>query len=71
MNISKITSNFSLLIFIGIVLFLGSFQKKPSTDPSTIKRWYQQHANASVIDSATRWDDDTEWLKALPLNYQM
>lgn len=33
---------------------------------SALKLWYRQPANAQVKDG-TGWDDDQEWLKALPL----
>jgi alpha-L-fucosidase 2 len=57
---------FSLCLFIGLVLNLASC-KKPQTDTTPLKLWYQQPANASVIDDADGWKDDPEWLKALPL----
>jgi alpha-L-fucosidase 2 len=67
MNITKITSKFSILIFISIVLIMGSFQKKVETKESSLKLWYKQPANASVVDDSDGWKDDPEWLKALPL----
>ena len=56
-----------MLLFIGILLLIGSCQKKPSTKVAPLKLWYQQPAKASVIDEPNGWKDDTEWLKALPL----
>ena len=67
MNIIKMTSKLSLLLFISIVFLMGSCKKNPSTNASSVKLWYLQPANATVIDDPNGWKDDTEWLKALPL----
>lgn len=67
MNISKITSKFSLLTSIGIVIILSSCQKQYATISSPLKLWYHQPAKSSVADDANAWKDDPEWLKALPL----
>ncbi len=32
-----------------------------------MKLWYQQPANALTYDNPNGWEDDPEWLKALPL----
>ncbi len=67
MNIFKIASKFSLLTYIGIVIILSSCQKQDTTISSPLKLWYQQPAKSSVADDTSRWKDDSEWLKALPL----
>ena len=67
MNIYRITTNIFALIFISVVLLLGSCDNKSETSPSTLKLWYLQPANATVIDNPNGWKDDPEWLKALPL----
>jgi alpha-L-fucosidase 2 len=60
MKIQKITINFSLLLFMCLALLLGSCITKFKISPSTIKLWYKEPANSSIVD-------DPEWLKALPL----
>lgn len=56
-----------MILFIGLLLLIGSCQEKPSTRAAPLKLWYQQPAKASVMDEPNGWKDDTEWLKALPL----
>ena len=36
-------------------------------DPASLRLWYSQPADASAPDSPNGWQDDPEWLKALPL----
>ncbi len=67
MTISRITPKIFALIFISVVLLLGSCDNKSETFPSTLKLWYLQPANATVIDNPNGATDDPEWLKALPL----
>jgi len=67
MDISKITSKFSLLILSSILIILSSCQKQDTTISSSLKLWYHQPAKASVADDANGWNDDPEWLRALPL----
>ena len=63
----KITIKFSLLLFLCLVLLLGSCKTKSKTSSSAIKLWYKEPANSSIIDDPNGWKDDSEWLKALPL----
>ena len=75
MKNSKITSIISLPIFICVILLsvscnkllFNSFDKKVEKLPSTVKLWYKQPANATIVDDPNGWKDDPEWLKALPL----
>jgi alpha-L-fucosidase 2 len=75
MKNSKIASKVSLPIIICVAVLFGScnkllfdtFNKKAETVPSTLKLWYQQPADATMVDETDGWKDDPEWLKALPL----
>ncbi|WP_282124713.1 glycoside hydrolase family 95 protein [Algibacter mikhailovii] len=67
MNTTKITSKFSILTFIGLLLILSSCEKKTDTKEQSLKLWYKQPAKAFLIDDLHRWKDNPEWLKALPL----
>lgn len=66
MNYNNI-SKFFLLFFIGIGLSLCSYSQKATPQPSSLKLWYTQPANASIADLPKGKKDDLEWLKALPL----
>ena len=60
--------NFSKLITIALIFLTScSFDKDGNTEKSHLKLWYKQPADASVKDSPDGWNDDAEWLKALPL----
>ena len=63
----KITSRFSLLQFIVIIVIISSCEQSNTTNTNSHKLWYQQPANALVVDDPNGWKDDPEWLKALPL----
>ena len=52
---------FKLLIVI-LVPILGFAQK---TEP--VRIWYKQPANASVKDNVNGWENNKEWLRALPV----
>ena len=52
---------FTLLIVI-LVPMLGLAQK---TEP--VRIWYKQPANASVKDNVDGWENNKEWLRALPV----
>jgi alpha-L-fucosidase 2 len=56
----------NLLFFILILL---SGLSGCSNDPTTgnLKLWYNQPANASVPDGKNGWENDAEWLRALPV----
>jgi alpha-L-fucosidase 2 len=54
----------------GVVLFVISLgfactARAPQGDP--VKLWYAQPASASVADDKNGWQNDGEWLKALPV----
>ena len=53
--------SFSALL---LVLFLLSCQKK---EQPHVRLWYDQPANATITDSPMGWNNDPEWLKALPV----
>lgn len=67
MTIPIIRFRFFSPIFIALVVLISSCDNKSETFPSTLKLWYQQPANASIVDNPNRWKDNPEWLKALPL----
>jgi alpha-L-fucosidase 2 len=54
-------------MFIGMLLFLSSCNHKPEKVNSSLKLWYLQPANATIIDIPYLGKNDPEWLKALPL----
>ena len=47
-------------IFILLLMSLESYSKD-------LKLWYKTPADVNVVDRPYIWDDDVEWLKALPL----
>lgn len=54
-----------LILFIG-VLTLGACSSQPDEE-KTMKLWYKTPADATIKDSPNGWQNDTEWLKAVPL----
>lgn len=52
---------------MAVAIIFSACQKQDATHTSSPKLWYQQPANASVIDDPNGWKDDPEWLSALPL----
>ncbi len=52
-----------LVITVILIVSCNGITKKQSN----LKLWYNQPADASVVDAPNGWTDDPEWLKALPL----
>ena len=52
---------------MAVAIIFSACQKQDATHTSSPKLWYQQPANASVVDDPNGWKDDPEWLSALPL----
>lgn len=50
------------LLFVAIFPFISFSQSKEKT-----RIWYNQPANASVKDSDKGWENNKEWLKAMPV----
>lgn len=50
-----------------ILAFLICSCKEEGNGSESLKLWYNKPADASVPDSPNGWQDDAEWLKALPL----
>lgn len=54
-----------IILLLSIMLGVGcKSENEPADD---LKLWYQQPANALTYDNPNGWEDDPEWLKALPL----
>ena len=58
----SILIRFAAVLTLLIIVSCNDTQKK-----SHLKLWYNQPADASVKDNPDGWNDDAEWLKALPL----
>lgn len=54
-------------LFVGCLLLFASCSKSQGTGGSALKLWYETPADATVADSPNGWQDDAEWLKAMPL----
>jgi alpha-L-fucosidase 2 len=62
----KIIKGLSILSLLLLFNTLGYCQKKNSVFNSN-KLWYNQPASATAVDVENGWQNDPEWLKALPL----
>ena len=49
-----------------LIICLGACVSLPE-EKSDLKLWFSTPADATVADSPNGWDDDKEWVKALPL----
>ena len=49
-----------------LIICLGACVSQPK-EKSNLKLWFSTPADATVADSPNGWDDDKEWVKALPL----
>ncbi len=59
---------FRIIVTISLILGIASCDKANRADKKEVlKLWYQEPADATVIDNPDGWKDDPEWLKALPL----
>jgi len=54
------------LILVVIISMFTSF-KNDQEQNSNLKLWYDRPANSLIPDNPYEWEDDPEWLKALPL----
>lgn len=55
-------------IFFMLGLVLGIIPCTANLKPeSSLRLWYAQPANSTVVDVKTGWENDPEWLKALPV----
>ncbi|MDD2305177.1 MAG: glycoside hydrolase family 95 protein [Prolixibacteraceae bacterium] len=60
--------NFIKLKFLSAGLVFGLFASNVSPKPEhQLRLWYTQPANSLVADVKNGWENDTEWLKALPV----
>lgn len=57
---------FIILLLITIIE-IGCTGNNEKEQLDELKLWYQQPANAAISDNPNGWEDDPEWLKALPL----
>ena len=62
----NIMSVITVLLLYGLTMFLSCYDYSVKKSIS-LKLWYDQPANDTVIDNSNTWKDDEEWLKALPL----
>ncbi len=52
---------------MGVLIIASISCTDRQSQKSNLKLWYNQPANASIVDDPNGWKDDPEWLKALPL----
>jgi alpha-L-fucosidase 2 len=57
---------YKLLIICLLVVIFG-FRYDQIKKDQNLKLWYVQPADASIPDGKNGWNNDTEWLKALPI----
>ena len=50
-----------------VLLFCIAFSPAFTQSASNLRLWYNEPADASVADKEEAWQDDPEWLRALPL----
>lgn len=55
------------LLFLIPAFAAAACSQQQTTNDSDLKLWYETPADASVADSPDGWQDDEQWLKALPL----
>lgn len=67
MKTNQIKSKLFQFVIAGMLVIFGSCQKSEPKEKNTLKLWYQQPADATVVDNPYKWKDDPEWLRALPL----
>ena len=60
-------SHQSLLMALALFLLWSCQPATNDIKESTLKLWYDEPADATVPDNPNGWQDDPEWLKALPL----
>ena len=61
----KTLNFFYCMLFLLLLYSCGDKDREEMQD--MLKLWYNQPADATVPDDPNGWNDDHEWLKALPL----
>jgi alpha-L-fucosidase 2 len=55
------------LLIVSVVMIMLGYGCGQDKNGKSIKLWYAQPANASIADGKNGWNNDPEWLKALPI----